>query len=183
MKASHMQMQEHNSKTLLFAENHFNEMYVPPLVRLRCVRVFITISYLPSSAAQSTERTIYRMHWNCIDAYYASVRRMAYNMACNTKLCNISPSSLVHYTDEQMARGTIIETLQIQELEQTNAFVNLLREKYENVVKAHESKDIISCSKCKSQDIFYTQKQVRGADEAMTVFCTCINCKKSWTLS
>ena len=36
------------------------------------------------------------------------------------------------------------------------------------------------CSVCKSTNIDITQRQTRGADEPMTVFCCCLDCGKRW---
>ena len=61
-------------------------------------------------------------------------------------------------------------------------FSELLREKYENVVKAQKSESLLKCRRCGSSEITYNQKQVRGADEASSIFCSCLSCKKRWRL-
>jgi transcription elongation factor S-II len=38
----------------------------------------------------------------------------------------------------------------------------------------------LQCSKCGQHKVTYTEAQTRSADEPMTVFCTCLNCGKSW---
>jgi DNA-directed RNA polymerase subunit M/transcription elongation factor TFIIS len=40
--------------------------------------------------------------------------------------------------------------------------------------------DLYKCSKCKSTRCNYTTQQIRSADEAMTVFVTCLSCGKQW---
>ena len=38
----------------------------------------------------------------------------------------------------------------------------------------------LECSSCGQYKVTYTEAQTRSADEPMTVFCTCLNCGKSW---
>jgi transcription elongation factor S-II len=37
-----------------------------------------------------------------------------------------------------------------------------------------------TCGRCKSRKTVYTAKQIRSADEPMTVFVTCLQCGKNW---
>ncbi|PYH47892.1 transcription elongation factor DST1 [Aspergillus saccharolyticus JOP 1030-1] len=38
----------------------------------------------------------------------------------------------------------------------------------------------LQCGKCGQRKVTYTEAQTRSADEPMTLFCTCMNCGKSW---
>ncbi|KAF9892817.1 RNA polymerase II elongation factor [Aspergillus nanangensis] len=38
----------------------------------------------------------------------------------------------------------------------------------------------LQCGKCGQRKVTYTEAQTRAADEPMTLFCTCLNCGKSW---
>lgn len=38
----------------------------------------------------------------------------------------------------------------------------------------------IKCKKCGSENIYSESKQTRAADEAMTVFYTCLDCGNRW---
>ncbi|KAJ5692243.1 hypothetical protein N7462_001666 [Penicillium macrosclerotiorum] len=38
----------------------------------------------------------------------------------------------------------------------------------------------LQCGKCGQRKVTYTEAQTRSADEPMTLFCTCVNCGKSW---
>ncbi len=42
---------------------------------------------------------------------------------------------------------------------------------------------VVRCSRCKSSDIRWDQKQTRGADESMTIFFECKSCGKRWKMS
>jgi len=46
--------------------------------------------------------------------------------------------------------------------------------------KIEASTDSFICRKCKSTKCTYTQVQTRSADESMTIFVTCLNCKCRW---
>ena len=39
---------------------------------------------------------------------------------------------------------------------------------------------ILICGKCKQRKVDYYEKQVRGADEPMTIFAHCLNCGNKW---
>ena len=39
-----------------------------------------------------------------------------------------------------------------------------------------------TCSKCKGKKIMSMQKQMRSADEPMTIFCYCTTCKHNWRM-
>lgn len=47
--------------------------------------------------------------------------------------------------------------------------------------KNYVEEGVMQCGKCKSKRIVTTGKQVRAADEPMTTFCFCVNCKSKWT--
>ena len=38
----------------------------------------------------------------------------------------------------------------------------------------------IKCKKCQSENIYSESRQTRSADEAMTIFFTCLNCGFKW---
>jgi DNA-directed RNA polymerase subunit M/transcription elongation factor TFIIS len=46
--------------------------------------------------------------------------------------------------------------------------------------KIEASTDSFVCKKCHSTKCTYTQVQTRSADESMTIFVTCLDCKKRW---
>jgi len=46
--------------------------------------------------------------------------------------------------------------------------------------KIEASTDSFICRKCKSTKCTYTQVQTRSADESMTIFVTCLDCKSRW---
>lgn len=41
----------------------------------------------------------------------------------------------------------------------------------------------IKCKKCGSEEVYSESRQTRSADEAMTVFYTCLNCGNKWKVN
>ena len=47
-------------------------------------------------------------------------------------------------------------------------------------VSSSKKKALFICKLCKSENVNWSQKQTRSADEAMTVFLECITCGAKW---
>lgn len=88
---------------------------------------------------------------------------------------------IVLMDDREMAKGTIIEDIENESLQKQQRFEHILQEKYE-CVNRESTRATLRCGRCGSADVQVEQKQTRGADEAMTVFCTCQKCRKRWTM-
>ena len=61
----------------------------------------------------------------------------------------------------------------------------LLDEKYKREMAIYEDKpeamtDMFKCGRCKQKQCTYYELQTRSADEAMTIFITCVNCGNRW---
>ena len=61
----------------------------------------------------------------------------------------------------------------------------MLDDKYKRDKKLYEDKpeamtDQFKCGRCKSKKCTYYELQTRSADEAMTIFITCLNCGNRW---
>jgi DNA-directed RNA polymerase subunit M/transcription elongation factor TFIIS len=58
------------------------------------------------------------------------------------------------------------------------------REQDEFIIKPFEVEEgVLKCPKCGESRTFSYSKQTRSADEPMTTFATCMNCKNKWTYS
>ena len=63
------------------------------------------------------------------------------------------------------------------------AFINPYETKEEEVVSIDNVADgVFKCRKCGSRKTTYYSLQTRSADEPMTNFITCINCKNRWKM-
>ena len=61
----------------------------------------------------------------------------------------------------------------------------LLDEKYKREIAIYEDKpeamtDMFKCGRCKQRECTYYELQTRSADEAMTIFITCLSCGNRW---
>lgn len=161
----------------------FQKNCVPMKHRKNCVRMFSTQLRIDFEIAKELEESICRLYYLNTIKYIEEAKRICFNIKCNSNLLKkyeISKLSLV--SNEEMARGTLLEKIKDQENQKSVAVENMLREKYENVNKSSEG-GLVRCKTCGSADIAWQQKQTRGADEAMTIFCTCSNCKTRWKMS
>lgn len=112
--------------------------------------------------------------------YSDKVQQIVYNMHANPVLCT-ADASIAMLSDTQMAKGTIVEEIEYESEQQRTRFEQILQEKYDLVNRA-SYKATLRCRRCGSGDVSCEQKQTRGADEAMTVFCTCSKCQNRWTM-
>ena len=168
--------------TLQIAETLRREC-IDPVLRCKSVQMLASFSNMLELDAMEVERAAATVERYDTRMYLEHMRRLAFNLACNTALHSVAPDHLVHMSDEDLASGTIVQRIQEEEQERMRSYSELLKEKYDNVLKAQSSETMLRCRKCGSSDISWNQKQTRGADEASTVFCSCLKCKKRWRLS
>ena len=114
--------------------------------------------------------------------YLLAVKRILFNLMSNPSLHTLDVDTLVYMSDEDMARGTVVECVQHQERARHDAYVNLLKEK-EAAANDQQAGSIIHCRRCHSANLSFVQVQTRSADEAMSVFMTCNNCANRWRMS
>lgn len=172
--------QKNNMLTLL---QKFQNNCVSIHNRTQCITMFLNQLKIDFNVAKELEECICKIHYINTIKYIEEAKRVCFNIKCNSnilkkyKVCEIP-----FISNEEMARGTLLEKIKDQENQRAIAVENMLREKYENVNKSSEG-GLVRCKTCGSTDIAWQQKQTRGADEAMTIFCTCSNCKTRWKMS
>jgi len=162
-----------------------HELYdvcVSPLTRVRAREALYEFAGMGETVAKEVEENLARVYYYDPARYLEQVRRIAFNVACNPFLLQEGKKVLT-MTDEEMIRGTLVETVAREEGIRSSAFEDMLREKYENVIANTKTDNILRCRGCGSSQISWEQKQTRGADEAMTVFCSCTSCHKRWRMS
>lgn len=72
---------------------------------------------------------------------------------------------------------------ELRSAEQREQDRKIQKENMDKAMVAQGEKSIstsLQCGKCGQRKVTYTEAQTRSADEPMTVFCTCLNCGKSW---
>lgn len=112
--------------------------------------------------------------------YSDKMHQIIHNINLNKELASYG-ASIVLMSDKRMAQDTIIEDIEKQTMEKQKRFEAILQEKYD-MVNRDSYKETLKCRRCGSSEVQWEQKQTRGADEAMTVFCTCSKCQQRWTM-
>ena len=155
-----------------------------PDARLRC------LAYLHSNALgmgwralQELDALVYDSTNGVASAYEARMATLMYNLVMNATLRAYAPETLVAMNGADMRRGTILEHIEAQERSQIDMFKLMLLAKYDAIRVDHSKKSQLVCRMCKSRSISWTQKQTRGADESMTVFCSCDDCRHRCKMS
>lgn len=72
---------------------------------------------------------------------------------------------------------------ELRSAEQRDADEKIKKENMDKAMVAQVERSIstsLQCGKCGQRKVTYTEAQTRSADEPMTLFCTCLNCGKSW---
>lgn len=113
-------------------------------------------------------------------AYNDKVQQVVFNLRATPALRRHG-AAIVLMTDAAMASGTLIEEVERESHERRLRLEQIIQEKYDELDK-HSFRTTLKCRRCGSADIAWEQKQTRGADEAMTVFCTCNKCRNRWTM-
>ena len=91
-----------------------------------------------------------------------------------------NPSALDHFSVEDLVSDPQLWFVGTDEATTRNKW---LEEVYPNFKKKTEEEiedSMLQCGKYKQHKVDYYQKQTRGADEPMTVFCHCLNCGARW---
>lgn len=127
------------------------------------------------------ERAIFAYSANSQNEYVDKSLQICYNMRVNPALNCVPPRHVVAKSNAELAENTVLARVQAQERAREMHYTNLLQAKADKGWK--EMASILKCRNCKSSDISWQQKQTRGADEAMTIFCTCNSCKARWKMS
>ena len=112
--------------------------------------------------------------------YGDAVRRAATNL----KLVDRAQRSpeLAFLSDGDVARGTLIGEVERERLMRKERFEAMLQSKMDSLTNDTAVEAIVKCRRCGSTDIHFSEKQTRSADEAASVFCTCLRCKLQWVI-
>lgn len=150
-------------------------MSPPPRTRLRVARMLAAETGLPLSEALELDGLAGKDPFE----YARFMRRVAYNLCANPPLSTIPAEQLAEMDDAAMASGTPLQRLREAEEQQIGAMHRILRE---NADLGELGNSGLRCRSCGSFNVTWAQRQTRGADEAMTIFCTCSDCKKRWRM-
>ena len=136
------------------------EQLIAPELRVTALRLFEGVCAMPPARAAEIEAGVWELEHNAARAYVAHANGSRTTCAPNPSL--VGQPGLPRATDEEMARGTLAERVQIEEDARIRALENLL-ERAESM-NAADGEGLLRCRKCGHGDISWQQKQTRGAD-------------------
>ena len=160
-------------------EAHAMQAMVYPRTRLRVVRMFVELGKMPLASAIATDECIAsraRDH----SAYAREAARVCHNVCCYPELLHREPTALCAMTNDESCPPDVRRHVE-EEAHTTSTVHSMLKEQYTCSVSANAASDL-RCRVCKGSDVSFQQKQTRGADEAMTIFCVCL-CGARWKMS
>jgi DNA-directed RNA polymerase subunit M/transcription elongation factor TFIIS len=146
------------------------------------MRMLVDMHRLMWADAEHIERGL---HAFCTDTeHYARLaKKVGHNVHYNPSVLRAYPlDELASLTHDQL-RGPVLERFQEAEAERTRSVAKLLKQTYDNVNATAITSSALRCRVCKSSDVAWQQKQTRGADESMTIFCSCGACGTRWKMS
>eukprot|EP00904_Undaria_pinnatifida_P001037 jgi/Undpi1/10934/HiC_scaffold_3.g01460.m1 len=124
------------------------------------------------------------------DDYLAKARQLAFNLKKNEQLRQdvreglVAPERLVVMTSTELMSKDKREAMDKAVSDRTEArmldWYDKNKDKINKQCGIKEQEGMFECGRCKSTKTTYTQKQTRSADEPMTTFVTCGNCKNRW---
>lgn len=94
---------------------------------------------------------------------------------------NFEPTVVIHLSNFVLRYNTHREKMNIDIKQDFDTERKILEDGMFHVDQLQEG-GLLKCSKCKSRQVKTELRQLRSADEGMTVFATCMNCNKKWTM-
>ncbi|CAM9134683.1 unnamed protein product [Ectocarpus sp. 12 AP-2014] len=123
-------------------------------------------------------------------SYLDKARQLVFNLKKNDQLRQdvreglVEPQRLVVMTSTELMAKDKREAMDKAVSERTEArmldWYDKNQDKINKQCGIKETEGMFECGRCKSTKTTYTQKQTRSADEPMTTFVTCSNCKNRW---
>ncbi len=160
---------------------------VDPLHRHRYIeRLSEKLLGTNKSYAEKIDRRLVLLCHRNSEAYMDKMTQLLYNLQQRPNLASeYEPEIIVSLDDVTLDKSSpALQLREVRQRRETSAktMLDILTAPEPRTVTDNRSS--IRCSECKSYDIDVDNKQTRGADEAMTIFCTCrnINCGASWTI-
>jgi DNA-directed RNA polymerase subunit M/transcription elongation factor TFIIS len=120
-------------------------------------------------------------------AYGPKITQLAENLRQNADrlLSQYAVDTLAFLDDRSLCQGTPTQDWWDAHTEKLAHELKVMSDKDEYEREEQDNADLAAstlvCSRCHSKTIKIDQKQTRGADEAMTVFCTC-QCGNRWRM-
>jgi DNA-directed RNA polymerase subunit M/transcription elongation factor TFIIS len=153
---------------------------VPPHVRVVSLRALHGLRpQRPADEAAALEAAVHTQASASVDMYCDAMLRLLHNLRGNPALQDLGTCA-VALSDHEMASGTAVAAVDIDEQTRYERFERMVQDKYDEI---NDHTSTLKCRRCGSAEVAWEQKQTRGCDEAMTIFCTCMKCKNRWKMS
>lgn len=152
---------------------------MPPFLRLKIVSYIFEIYGVSSSLCRDIEAAIHASVTS-LSGYREKTQQILHNLSINPSLAKLG-SKIVCMTNSDMSRGTVLEDIETESKLRKTRFEAMLQNKYDQTNDT-TCRTTLKCRRCGSSEVQVEQKQTRGADEAMTLFCTCSKCTNRWTM-
>jgi transcription elongation factor S-II len=106
-----------------------------------------------------------------------TLREQVYSGECNPKeIARMNPRELA---DKSVQEAIAQRKHDLEKGRQTDMYQEL-REKAQKAIGINAEGGEFTCSRCKGTKTSHYSMQTRSSDEPMTVFVTCLTCKKRW---
>ena len=151
---------------------------VEPSTRVRVLHMLMDIGKLPFASAVAIDETTIETHRESGD-YIREATRICHNVYNNPDLLGVEPKTLCGLTNDD-SRSVLLKRYMDDEVHTASVVQSMLKERYASSVSTNTT-GMIHCRACKGTDVSFQQKQTRGADEAMTIFCVCV-CGARWKM-
>ena len=126
--------------------------------------------------AREVEALCHSLAVDC-NEYLDHIRRCAYNLKENQTV----GKAVVCMSDVSLTTGTLVGRIETERRLRNERFEQMLREKYDSMNDASIG-TIVRCRRCGSTEVTWDEKQIRSADEAASIFCSCTTCKNHWVV-
>lgn len=145
--------------------------------RVGALRLLVRRLPLPRWQVWDLEQCVYDAH-NDSDDYRATISRMCHNLEKAPWLATqYALPELVLLSNAALAANTDVEAW-------TRIHKDTQAQRQRLLFTEHRSGSggLLVCKRCHGNNIDVKQQQTRGADESMTVFCSCDRCGLRWKM-
>ena len=132
----------------------------------------------------AAERCVFALWRNNRSAYTNICRRLIYALHTNREYLTTTfdATSLVGLDYSVLGSGQVDSWYKEYNDRQSREKILYTGALDDDDSQQKDVEGMVRCSRCKSSDVSWDQKQTRGADESMTVFFECKACGKRWKM-
>lgn len=129
------------------------------------------------------ERAVYLNHRHSTSSYVNAIVELLHILIHKPELRKYDPEAMVRMPPHELMEGTCLQRVRGQIDGHETRFKLMLSEKFEELERETRDKEqLVHCRKCNSTNIILDMRQVRSADESMTAFVSCLNCRSCFRM-